>query len=593
MFKADDINLSDILNDVQEHDLQLPDFQRGWVWEDNRIRALLASLSLGYPIGAAMLLESGGDFHFKCRNVEGSRNESKTPTQMILDGQQRITSMFRAMRCKDPVETTNDQKKPIKRYYYLDIERALSSTTDRVDAIISVDENKQRRENIGRDIVLDFSSPELEYKNKVIPFNIMTDLMELNDWRNNYQKYYGFDPEIMRQYQDLDDKVLRNITSYKLPIILVKKETPKEAVCQVFENVNQGGVPLTVFELLTATFAADNFDLRKDWEEIHKRFKEKRILRAVDNTSFMTAVTLLVSYEKGGTVSCKRKDVLNLTKDEYEANRGRLVVGYERMYRFLTELCLFSEKDIPYSTQFIPLSVICTVLDKDLDNYTVKEKLKRWFWCGVFGELYGAANETRYALDVPQVISWVKGDTELPKTVNDSSFSSMRLLGLQTKNSAAYKGIMALILAERCRDWISGTEMELHNFFAKSIDIHHIFPEDYCEKKEYDRQKWNSIVNKTPLFASTNRFIHGDAPSVYIQNIEKKTKKDRSDIVPFISGHLIDCNKLFSDDFDGFIVDRAKKLLDLIEKATGKPISDRGTEETIKQFGESLAANEE
>lgn len=592
MFKADDINLSDILNDVQVHDLQLPDFQRGWVWEDNRIKALLASLSLGYPIGAAMLLESGGDFHFKCRNVEGSGDEFKVPTQMILDGQQRITSMFRAMRCKDSVETTNDQKKPIKRYYYLDIERALSSTTDRVDAIISVDENKQRRENIGRDIVLDFSSPELEFKNKVIPFNIMTDLSELNEWRNKYQSYYNFDPAVMRQYQELDDKVLRNITTYKLPIIIVKKETPKEAVCQVFEHVNQGGVPLTVFELLTATFAADNFDLRKDWNDIKNRFKEKKILRKVDNTSFMTAATLLVSYEKGGVVSCKRKDVLNLTKDEYEANRERLVLGYERMYRFLTEMCLFSEDDIPYSTQFIPLSVICTVLDKEMDNYVVKEKLKRWFWCGVFGELYGAANETRYALDVPQVISWVKGNMEVPKTVNDSSFSSIRLLGLQTKNSAAYKGIMALILAEKCRDWISGTEMELQNFFAEDIDIHHIFPEDYCKKEGYDKQKWNSIVNKTPLFASTNRFIHGYAPSVYIQNIERKTKKDRSEIVPFIGGHLINCEKLFSDDFEGFIIDRAKKLLDLIEKATGKSIADRGSEETIRQFGESLINSE-
>lgn len=591
MFKADDINLADILNDVQEHNLQLPDFQRGWVWEDNRIRALLASLSLGYPIGAAMLLESGGDFHFKCRNVEGSGDEYKNPTDMILDGQQRITAMFGSMRSKNPVATVNDQKKPIKRYYYLDIERALSSTTDRVDAIITVDENKQRRENIGRKIVLDYSTPELEYENKVIPFNIMTDLRELNNWRNRYQEYHKFEPEIMRQYQELDDKVLRNITTYKLPIIKVKKETPKEAVCQVFENVNQGGVSLTVFELLTATFAADNFDLRNDWENIEKRFEEKKILNAVDNTSFMTAMTLLVSYEKGGTVSCKRKDVLNLTKDEYEKNRERLVTGYERMYRFLTELCLFSKKDVPYSTQFIPLSVICTILSGDLDNYTVKEKLKQWFWCGVFGELYGSANETRYALDVPQVISWVKNNTELPKTISDSSFSSTRLPGLQTKNSAAYKGIMALILAEKCKDWISGTEMELQNFFAEAIDIHHIFPEDYCIKQNYDERKWNSIINKTPLFASTNRFIHGYAPSKYIQNIENKTNKNRKDIEPFISGHLINCNLLFSDNFDEFIIDRAKRILNVIEKATGKTISDRDSEETIKFYGASLADN--
>jgi len=589
MFKSDNIDLSKILDEVENHNLQLPDFQRGWVWEDNRIRALLASLSMGYPIGAAMLLESGGDFHFKCRNVEGSGDEERVPTEMILDGQQRITSMFRAMRCKNPVETTNDQKKSIKRYYYLDIERALSSTTDRVDAIISVDENKQRRENIGRDIVLDFSSRELEFKNKVVPFNIMTDLNELNKWRDEYQTYYDYDRDTMIQYQKLTDEVLNNITTYKLPIIKVLKETPKEAVCQVFENVNQGGVPLTVFELLTATFAADNFDLRKDWSEIHERFKDKKILSSVDNTSFITAVTLLVSYEKGGTVSCKRRDVLNLTKDEYEANRERLIAGYERMFKFLTEQCLFSEKDIPYGTQFIPLSVICTILDRELDNYSIKEKLSKWYWCGVFGELYGAANETRYAIDVPQVISWIREGGEMPRTINDCNFSSTRLLGLQTKNSAAYKGLMAIILSNESKDWISGTQMELQNYLDEDSDIHHVFPQDYCIKRGYDKQKWNSIINKTPLFASTNRYIGGVAPSSYIEKIEKKTKKDREDLRPFIESHLLNFDKLLSDDFDGFIIDRAKQLLNAIERVTGKPVPDRSSEETIEKYGQSLS----
>ena len=105
MFKSDNELLSILLDQVEEHDLQLPDFQRGWVWEDNRIRALLASLTLGYPVGAIMLLESGGDFHFKCKNVEGSGSEYKEPKDMILDGQQRLTSTFLSMRCKNPVNT--------------------------------------------------------------------------------------------------------------------------------------------------------------------------------------------------------------------------------------------------------------------------------------------------------------------------------------------------------------------------------------------------------------------------------------------------------------------------------------------------------
>ena len=64
----------------------------------------------------------------------------------------------------------------------------------------------------------------------------------------------------------------------------------------------------------------------------------------------------------------------------------------------------------------------------------------------------------------------------LPKTVQDCNFSSMRLLGLQTKNSAAYKGIMALIMQNGAKDWINGTEMSVTNYIEERSDIHHIFP---------------------------------------------------------------------------------------------------------------------
>lgn len=77
MFKSDNELLCELLNQVENHDLKLPDFQRSWVWEDSRIQALLASLTLGYPVGAVMLLESGGDFYFKCKSVEGSANETR------------------------------------------------------------------------------------------------------------------------------------------------------------------------------------------------------------------------------------------------------------------------------------------------------------------------------------------------------------------------------------------------------------------------------------------------------------------------------------------------------------------------------------
>ena len=589
MFKSDNELLSILLDQVEEHDLQLPDFQRGWVWEDNRIRALLASLTLGYPVGAIMLLESGGDFHFKCKNVEGSGSEYKEPKDMILDGQQRLTSTFLSMRCKNPVNTRNDQNKSIKRYYYLDIEKALNTTTDRVEAIISVDEKKQIRENIGRDIVLDLSTEELEFKNKMIPFNIMTKSDELDDWRSKYYKFYEYDKDIIENYEKLKQLCLDNITKYRIPIIKVLKEAPKEAVCQVFENVNQGGVPLNVFELLTATFAADDFDLKKHWEDTKEIFKKYDTLKNFDNTSFLIAMTLLNSYKKGGTISCKKKDVLNLKYNEYESNERELIEGFKRMYDLLVDMKIFSTNDIPYTTQFIPLSVVCTILGNEIYNASVKRKIKQWYWCGVFGELYGSANETRYALDVPQLIKWIYNDnSELPKTIQDCNFSAMRLLSLQTKNSAAYKGIMAIIMQNNAKDWISGTEMSVTNYIEERSDIHHIFPKDYCEKMGYDKRKWNSIINKTPIFFSTNRYIGGVAPSEYISKIVRNKGLAEEEILSFVNTHFINTEMLINDIFERFVIDRAIKLLDAIENVTGKKITDRNSEEVVNYFRQEL-----
>ena len=249
---------------------------------------------------------------------------------------------------------------------------------------------------------------------------------------------------------------------------------------------------------------------------------------------------------------------------------------------------IFSANDIPYTTQLIPLSVICTLLGKEIENVTIKEKIKQWFWCGVFGELYGGANETRYANDVKQVYEWINGKDELPKTINDCNFSTMRLISLQTKNSAAYKGIMALILGNKCKDWINGSEMGLQTYLDERSDIHHIFPQNYSINMNIDKNRWNSIINKTPLYFSTNRYIGGNAPSEYISKILKNKNISEEDLKSFIETHMINYELLKNNNFEAFFNNRAKSILDKIEKATGKEITDRSSENVINYFGEKL-----
>ena len=150
------------------------------------------------------------------------------------------------------------------------------------------------------------------------------------------------------------------------------------------------------------------------------------------------------------------------------------------------------------------------------------------------------------------------------------------------------KGIMALILKNHARDFISGAEMDFLTYSDEKIDIHHIFPRDYCISMHYDKNKWNSVVNKTPISASSNREIGGYAPSVYLGKLEKKGSVSPADLDGYVETHWIDHNLLRSDDFQDFIIERAKKLLNAIEQATGRTILGKDSDEVQQGFGASL-----
>lgn len=593
IFKSNDIAVSDILKDIDQGVNQLPDFQRGWVWDDNRICALIASITNSYPVGALMFLIYGGDtVRFKYRLFTGAAADC-VPEVLVLDGQQRLTSIYGAMFCKNAVPTKTDKNKEVKRFYYLDIDKCLSSTTDRVEAVLSLPEDKKIKENFGRDIVLDLSSRDKEFEQHMFPLNIAYDSIASGAWMDDYREYHNYDKEILKRLRLFNAEILTVIQSYKVPVITLDKNTPKEAVCQVFENVNTGGVSLTVFELVTAAFAAvaEDFELRKDWDSRHEKFTQKAdLLSDVSSTDFLTAITLLSRYyiRKGGgeAVSCKKKDVLAISLPEYQKYADRLTDGFIKAANFLKEQRIFTARDLPYTTQLIPLSVLFAILDSRAQDNTIKSKISRWFWCGVFGEMYGGANETRYANDVTGLMDWVDGGVE-PDTVSRAYFQPTRLLSLQTRLSAAYKGVMALILKAGAVDFISGTDMGFTNFTEQAVDIHHIFPRAYCDGK-YKREQWNSIVNKTPLSARTNRTVGGNAPSRYLNKIESEDHVTRTDLDAFIRTHLIDVADLRSDNFTDYFVKRAKALLDLISDAMGKEIPNRGGLEVVAAFGASL-----
>lgn len=585
-FDSPDLNLGDeLLKDVGSGKIRLPDFQRDWKWDVDRIGSLLASVSLGYPVGVVMLLETGGtDVQFATRHLSGVDVDraDKEAERLVLDGQQRLTSLYQSLACERPVQTQDSRRKRLERWFYLDIDAALDEDGDREQAIVAVPPDRIVRDNFGKDVVLDLSSTQLECQREMFPLSHVFDASATFQWHG---AYVSQDTDRVARWNKFYEQVLKNFVSYTVPVIVLRKETPREAVCTVFEKVNTGGVALDVFELLTATFAATEFDLRNDWEERRKRLDRHKVLRGMQSTDFLQAISLLATRERrlnwkeGDTekppaVSCKRRDILRLTREEYERWAPEVEKGFLWAATFLTGEMIFESRDVPYRTQMVPLAAINVALGSGAEAIGKVEKIRRWYWCGVLGELYGGAIETRFANDLQQVVDWCGGATTEPITVYESSFDPGRLLTLRTRNSAAYKGMYALLMKGGSKDWLHDQDITMASHHSLAVDIHHVFPKNWCSGNQVDDLRRESIVNKTAIAAATNRKIGGQAPSKYLPKVLAEAETTEVELRNRVEQHHIRYDLLAADDFDGYFEARRQSLLKLIVDAMGKEISD-------------------
>ncbi|KJY35454.1 MULTISPECIES: GmrSD restriction endonuclease domain-containing protein [unclassified Streptomyces] len=583
-FSIDKRPLRDLLAQVADGRAQLPEFQRGWVWPYPNIASLLASISLGYPLGTLMTLRAGGDVRFKYRPIEGATLPGpREPESLVLDGQQRLTSLFQSLKLDRPVATQDVRKQAVSGWFYVDMRKVLDGFTDREDAIRFLPASR-KVVNFRGEVQIDLSTREKEYAALLFP---VSSVLDSDDWEDGFTEHWD-DKAKWRLWKDFEKAFIKPFILYHVPVIELGKATERQAVCQVFEKVNTGGVTLTVFELLTATYAADEFDLRDHWERVCRaawQAPEYRILREVSNTDFLQAVTLLATYRRRVAeaahvteedrlprVGCKRKDMLALSLKDYEEHAPAVVEGFKKAAKFLHQQHFFDTKFLPYGTQLIPLAAVLAAAGSTAEPAGAQRKLARWYWCGVFGELYGGSTETRFSQDLPDVVEWIRGSGQEPRTITAAQFAPGRLLTLRTRQSAAYKGIYALLLKAGAADWRTGEPVKVTDYFDEAVDIHHVFPKAWCEQNGFKPEVYNSIVNKTPLTARTNRIIGSQAPSAYLAQLAKTAEIGPEELDAHVRTHVAGPALMRSDDFDGFFAARKAALLAAISAEMGKAI---------------------
>jgi Protein of unknown function DUF262 len=329
MFDNTKESLGDLLEDIHNGKVQLPDLQRSFTWCNEQIVKLIASISQSFPIGAILTIKvnSNSSFSFKPRLLEGVQiTKEPIPDSLILDGQQRLTSAYMCLRSGAAVQIRDRQTHRIQeRWYYIDIPAALNPEIDRVEAIISLPRSQTKKTQHRK---IDCTSSEKEYAQLLFPVSAIFNYAQ---WREGFQQYWNYDPEKLALARQFELEVVKRFEHYQLPIIQLRPELSKVAVCQIFEDMHEMPTPMTFFDLVTACFAAEDFSLRDHFAGVSQQLSRFGVLQGVRNTDWLSAVTLVATYQRRErivkenpllihlpTIGCGRQNILDLELADYQ-----------------------------------------------------------------------------------------------------------------------------------------------------------------------------------------------------------------------------------------------------------------------------------
>ena len=500
--------------------MKIPRFQRGYVWERSKIVKLLNSIYYQYPIGTFFIWVASYEFKHFCREITELNlpedPESKT-FSFILDGQQRITSLFVALKNKK----LND-----------------------ID-YSTICFNLEKKE---------FQIPRLKNEKHNIPAWKLFDRTAYGDVLCEYTVSDRAKADIWRDCQQI-------FTDYPISIIKSLKMGLEEVV-SIFERINQGGKRLSLFDLVHASSWSPNFDLREKINTLNED-PNVSIFGGIENEVFTQSLSL---NEFG---DCLNKTQLHLTAEKCSSLWDITTKCLGLAIDYVRTLGVPHIDFIPYNS-FLPIlqhyffksSFTCIKSEH-------KEYIENWFWTATFSQRYSSSSLTRMKDDAEWISNLSKG------VLSDNAFSVTltlkELLKLRMQNTSVIKnGILCLLALERPVDFDNGQIVSLDKTNiskSNSKENHHFFPYALMQKFDTDKNGINRLLNFVFISSRLNKEISKTLPSIYIAKYGLSNGK----IKEYLKSNLINedaYNALISDDFNLFIQKRAELILEKIKEKT-------------------------
>ncbi len=526
------ISLDRLLSNLKEGQYVIPNFQREFEWHPKDIRDLMRSIFLDYYIGS-LLLWTGKKESFRalsCEGVYGCAGKKSDRKYIVLDGQQRLTAMHYAF-----VAPGKDfpKKKSIVRFYV----RVDQFMAGEYDNAFSYEFLSKRWEHIS-------NNRDVQFSLHIFPLAMIgADRFALFNWIQDYKNYWiaeaekslSADPDASVRARDAEAfgvHLLSLINEYQVSYIELDQDIGVDKVCDIFTQINSKGIRLDVFDLLNALLLPKNVELKKMWRAAKPQLSfvntNKMNVYILQVMSILRQAYcspkylyfLLPGQEKpvrdpDGT---RHKEVLISDENVFEESWNQAVKALDEAIKLLRQPQAFgvvSAKYLPY-VSILPVFAALQSYAKQLPvelRLHAQRKIRHWYWASVFDNRYSGSVESTSARDFLDMKAWFQENGPEPKLIQEfkDSFAKLDLYAQRSRGTSLYNGVFNLFAIQGAKDWVSGNIP-----LPEELDDHHIIPAAWGNKHLKSKEV-NTILNRTPLTAETNRVIIRDRlPNEYL-----------------------------------------------------------------------------
>lgn len=548
--KPDSKKYTDLISEIQKGQIKVPKFQRNFVWSLEKTAKLLDSILKGYPIGTFILWETNERLNDikNIGNLELPAIPDGIKVQYVLDGQQRITSLYAAFL---GAKIQKEGEKKITNYadIYVDLDGDVENNDDQ----IVISEKPEEGIFITLHEILNFNNNLLEIK----------------------EKYTDDQFKRIHQYS-------QTFSTYDFSTIVLRKEDIDSAI-EVFTRINTGGQTLTLFEIMSAkTYDEEqDFDMEDKFQKLLKELEERKY-DTISSSVILSVLSLILSKNK----ECKRKVILQLDKqeiidiwDDVISALKESVDYFRSVYRIPVSAIL------PYDSLLVPFAYFFYFQKEKPKGEQIKF-LEEFFWRMSLSFRYSSSTESKLAQDIKRIDEILKGNRPNYEDVKVYLSSPKDLIETGFSAGSSYcKAILCLLAYHEPKDFQDNGKVILDNSWLKvanSKNYHHFFPKAYLRKNSIGNE--NSLVNITLVSADLNkRKIKAKAPSIYIQDF----LDENEELPTSIKSHLIDDLNNFgvlSDDYLVFLEKRANSIFSELKKRIELKHKEDKQEDKVKEL---------